>query len=213
MPQKNSKKITLKTIKMKRREALKNLGLATGFFVATPTIVSLLQSCTSDIKTWTPDFLTTEQGVVLTNLVDIILPKTEEIPSATELNVPQFIDNYINKILGDEDQEKIKTGFNSIIAVLKPNTEDGIDKITQENYKALLDKYMPVRGDIDEEREANPDLKITKSEFLNNLKWMTINSYVTTEQIGENVLVYDPVPSQYYCGDLQELTGGRSYSL
>ncbi|SFZ90922.1 Gluconate 2-dehydrogenase subunit 3 [Flaviramulus basaltis] len=198
---------------MKRREALKNLGLATGFFVATPTIVSLLQSCTSDIKTWTPDFLTSEQGVVLTNLVDIILPKTEGLPSATELNVPQFIDNYINKIMDDEDQEKIKTGFNNIIAVLKPNTDDNINKVTQEDYKALLDKYMLVKGEVDEEREANPDLETTKAEFLNNLKWMTINSYVTTEQIGENVLVYDPVPSQYYCGDLQELTGGKSYSL
>ena len=199
---------------MKRREALKNLGIATGFFVATPAIVSLLQSCTSDINTWTPEFLTQEQGIVLKNLVDIILPKTKDLPSATELNVPQFIDNYTNKVMDDEDQEKIKKGFNNIISALKTNPEDSIDKVTQEDYKALLDKYMLVKGEIDQEKEANPEaLELTKSEFLNTLKWMTINSYVTTEQIGENVLVYDPVPSQYYCGDLQELTGGKSYSL
>ena len=42
---------------------------------------------------------------------------------------------------------------------------------------------------------------------------MTISAYLTTEEIGENVLVYDPVPSQYYCGDLQELTGGKAWSL
>lgn len=80
---------------MKRREALKSLGLATGFFVATPPIISLLQSCTSEVSTWTPEFLSVEEGVVLTNLVDIILPKTD-IPSATEVNVPQFIDKYLN---------------------------------------------------------------------------------------------------------------------
>jgi len=199
---------------MKRRDALKNLGLATGFFVATPTIVSLLQSCTNDIKTWTPEFLTIEQGIVLTKIVDVILPKTEDLPSATELNVPQFIDKYINTVTDDEGQASIKIAFNNIISILKPNAEDSIDEITDENYKALLDKHMLIKDQIDEEREVNPEsLEYTKSEFLNGLKWMTINAYLTTEQIGEKVLVYDPVPSQYYSGDLQELTGGKSYSL
>ena len=174
----------------------------------------MLQSCTSDIKTWTPEFLTIEQGIVLTKIVDVILPKTEDLPSATELNVPQFIDKYINTVTDDEGQASIKIAFNNIISILKPNAEDSIDEITDENYKALLDKHMLIKDQIDEEREVNPEsLEYTKSEFLNGLKWMTINAYLTTEQIGEKVLVYDPVPSQYYCGDLQELTGGKSYSL
>jgi hypothetical protein len=198
---------------MKRREALKNIGLATGFFVATPSIISILQSCTSDAKTWVPEFLSHNQGVVLTNLVDIFIPKTD-IPSATELNVPQFIDKYIKEILDDESQTMINDSFETIISILKPNSEDKIEKVTIEEYKALLDNHMLIKDEIDEERVANPDAKMmTKSEFLNNLKWMTINAYKTTQEIGENVLVYDPVPSAYYCGDLQELTGGKSYSL
>lgn len=198
---------------MKRREALKNLGLATGFFVATPSIISLLQSCTSDAKTWTPVFLSVEEGVVLTNLVDIILPKTDS-PSATEVNVPQFIDKYIDEVLMVVDQAKVKTAFGTIISILKPNAETKIEKVTQEDYKALLDNHMLIEDEIDQEREANPESKdMTKSEFLNNLKWMTINAYKTTQEIGENVLVYDPVPGAYFCGDLQELTGGKSWSL
>ncbi|RIA10694.1 gluconate 2-dehydrogenase subunit 3-like protein [Flavobacteriaceae bacterium MAR_2010_72] len=199
---------------MKRREALKNLGLATGFVVATPSIISLLQSCTSDAKTWTPIFLSIEEGVVLTNLVDIILPKSENLPAATELNVPEFIDKYFNEVLEDGQQSKVKSGFASIIAILKPNPEDSIDKVKTENYIALLDEHMRVKDEIDEEREANPDSEsMTTSEILNNIKWMTIRAYKTTQEIGENVLVYDPVPGAYYCGDLQELTGGKSYSL
>lgn len=198
---------------MKRRDVLKNLGFTAGFFVATPSIISLLQSCTSDVKTWTPEFLTSEQGVILTNLVDVFLPKTE-LPSATEMNVPQFIDKYINEVLDDKEQAQVKTAFNTIIPILKPNSEDSIDKVTQEDYKALLDKHLLVKDDIDEEREANPEsLEMTKSEFLNALKGITIKAYVTTQEIGENVLAYDPVPGAYYCGDLQELTGGKSWSL
>ncbi len=198
---------------MKRREALKNLGMATGFFVATPSIISLLQSCTAEANTWNPEFLSVEQGVVLTNLVDIILPKTD-IPSATEVNVPQFIDKYINETIEDDGQAKIKAAFGNIISVLKPDAETKIEKVTQEDYKALLDKHMLIKDEVDAEREANPDSEdMTKSEFLNQLKWMTINAYKTSQQIGETVLAYDPVPGAYYCGDLQELTGGKSWSL
>ena len=198
---------------MKRREVLKNLGFATGFFVATPTIISLLQSCTSDIKTWVPDFLSLEQGIVLTNFVDVILPKTE-LPSATELNVPQFIDKYINEVLEDEQQNQLKNGFNSMVSILKQEGNESVVKLTEDNYKSLLDKYLLLKGEIDEERAANSEpLELTKSEFLNSLRYITIMAYVTTEEIGERVLAYDPVPGAYYCGDLQELTGGKSWSI
>lgn len=198
---------------MQRREVLKNLGLATGFFVATPTIISLLQSCTSEAKTWIPEFLSIDEGVVLTNLADIFIPKTD-IPSATEINVPQFIDKYIKEVLDDESQAQVKTAFGTIISILKPDAETKIEQVTQDEYKALLDNYMLLEDEIDQEREADLEAKVmTKSEFLNNLKWMTINAYKTSEEIGENVLAYDPVPGAYICGDLQELTGGKSWSL
>ena len=200
---------------MNRRKALKNIGYAAGFFVATPTIMTLLQSCTSDAKTWVPEFLTIDQGIVLTKMVNVFLPKTQDLPSATELNVPEFIDRYFNEVSEDETQAHVKIAFETMVARLMPNTEEATVKdITEEDIKALLDKNMLLEDEIDPEREADPDsLAFTTSEFLNNLKWMTINAYLTTEQIGENVIVYDPVPSQYYCGDLQELTGGKSYSL
>lgn len=198
---------------MQRREVLKNLGLATGFFVATPTIISLLQSCTSEAKTWIPEFLSIDEGVVLTNLADIFIPKTD-IPSATEINVPQFIDKYIKEVLDDESQAQVKTALGTIISILKPDAETKIEQVTQDGYKALLDNYMLLEDEIDQEREADLEAKVmTKSEFLNNLKWMNINAYKTSEEIGKNVLAYDPVPGAYICGDLQELTGGKSWSL
>ena len=199
---------------MKRRAALKNLGLATGFFAITPSVVSLLQSCTSDAETWVPELFTEEQGRVLTKLVDIILPKTESLPSATELNVPQFIDKYYQQVLDNKNKNKITSAFQNVIEVLKVKPEDKIDDLSEDHFIKLLDNYMLLKTDIDKEREANPKaLSYTKSEFLNELKFITIRAYLTTEQMGENVLVYDPVPSQYYCGDLNELTGGKTWSL
>ncbi len=78
----------------------------------------------------------------------------------------------------------------------------------------MLDTHLLVKGEIDKDRLANPEaLQPTKNEFLNHLKYLTITAYVTSEEIGENVLMYDPVPTAYYCGDLQEISGGKSSSL
>ena len=47
---------------MKRREAIKNIGLTTGFVISAPGILSLLQSCKADAETWTQSFLSEDEG-------------------------------------------------------------------------------------------------------------------------------------------------------
>ncbi|NRB82216.1 MAG: gluconate 2-dehydrogenase subunit 3 family protein [Winogradskyella sp.] len=213
---------------MNRREALKNLGLATGFVVVTPSLISLLQSCNSAPEGWQPVFFNTDETTFVSSIVDIIIPKTEDLPSASELNVIEFIDKYVAEVLDEQEQKHMRETLAEILNNLKGGAEN-LDKKTSDDYKAILDKYMLVKGEIDEEREANPPkpwvdhtnvingtkdyLKPTKNEVLNNLKWLTINAYRTNEQIGENVMPYDPIPAQYTCGDLQELTGGKAWSL
>ena len=50
--------------------------------------------------------------------------------------------------------------------------------------------------------------------LLSQIRGMSIWAWKNSEEIGENVLVYDPIPGQQIgCGDLQELTGGKDYSL
>ena len=199
---------------MKRRDALKNIGLAAGFAAITPSIFSMLQSCTSNTETWVPNYLTSDEKTIVTKLADIMIPKTATTPSASEVNVPQFIDNYILEVLETKDQEMTRAAFNKIITLLKRDTESNIGDVTLEQYKSLLDEYMFLSKEVDPEREANPEaLSMTSSELLNQLKWMTIYGYKNSEEVGENILAYDPVPAAYYCGDLQELTGGKSYSL
>lgn len=199
---------------MKRRDALKNIGLAAGFAAITPSIFSMLQGCSSNTETWIPSYLTSEEKTVITNLVDIIIPKTATAPAASEVNVPQFIDKYILEVLDVKDQEITRTAFEKIIIILKPDTDSNLSDVTTEQYKSLLDEHMFLSEEIDPEREANPEaLDMTSSEFLNQLKWMTIYAYKNSEEVGENVLAYDPIPGAYYCGELQELTGGKSYSL
>ncbi len=212
---------------MKRRKALKNIGLTAGFVVATPSIISLLQSCKSGPEKWAPAFLNADEEIFVNNFVDILLPKTETLPGASELNLTMFIDGYLNEVMAPGEQEQLRSTFDEILTELRGEAENLKEK-TPEDFKAILDKYMLVKGEIDEERAANPRTpyseantisgnfvydKPTKNEVLNGMKWMTINAYYWNEQIGETVLPYDPIPATYECGDLQELTGGKVWSL
>ena len=207
MPLKHLKIQNLKSHIMKRREVLKKIGLTTGIIIATPSIVSLLQSCTSDPEKWMPQFFSEEQGIVLKNIVDVILPKTDS-PSASEVNVPEFMDTYTNQVMDIKDQDRIKAVFNQLITQIKSDYNNNLYKVTDANYKDLLDNHMLL------DQPPTPKTEpMTISELLNSMKWMSINAYRISETIGETVLAYDPVPSTYYCGDLIELTGGKAWSL
>lgn len=190
---------------MDRRKALRNIGLTTGFVVATPSLLSLLQSCQTDVQNWQPEYLTVEEGVVLTGLVDTFLPKTET-PSASEVNVPQFIDIILKDVVSVEEQEQKKKSMTALIEKVKADYNADLNKVTEEDYQKLLDSYLS--GD----EKTGTDKEI--ADLLNSVKWMTINAYRNSELVGETILAYDPVPGTYIpCGDLQELTGGKSWSL
>jgi len=212
---------------MDRRKALKNIGLTTGFVVASPSILSLLQSCKTEPAGWSPAYLTSDEEIFVNNFVAILLPKTESLPGAVELNITRFIDTFINEVQPEGEQVQLRRTMTEIINEMKGKAEDLSEK-QPEDFKVVMDKYLLVKGEIDEERQGNPRTpyseertisgdfvydKPTKSEVLNGLKWMSINAYRWNEQVGENILVYEPIPATYECGDLQELTGGKLYSL
>ena len=77
---------------MKRRKAIKNLGMSMGAMVATPSILSLLQSCQGTEEVWIPTFYTEEEGKFVKSLIEVMLPASGDLPGASELNLHVFID-------------------------------------------------------------------------------------------------------------------------
>ena len=129
---------------MERRNALRNIGLGLGYMAATPTILSMLQSCNATADAgWAPQFFTAEQAAFLTTAVDVILPKTDT-PGASEVNVPQFIDRFYAEILKPEDQAKIKEGMEAFVALAAENGGSDALAITTALEKTL--KTAPSTG-------------------------------------------------------------------
>ena len=202
--------------KMKRRDALKGMGLSLGYVIATPSIINLLQSCNTETSVWDPVFLTQKEATVITNLIDLILPKTEASPGALDVNVPEFLDLYALKAYDDERKAKYKKGIQAILKALNVvDTEPSTLKT--EDYDALLAKYLKsskAQQKIynEEKDEDNQDALVFKA--LVNLRGSSMWAYKTSQQMGENVLAYDPIPGeQKGCISLDDATGGKAWSL
>ena len=126
---------------MKRRDALKNIGLAAGFAVITPNIFGMLQGCSSDKESWTPSFFNSDEHSLVSSIIDVFLPKTTETPSASEVKVTEFMDTYIHQILNEKDQQITRSGFHNVISILTSNGSS-IESVTTEAYKKLLEDFL-----------------------------------------------------------------------
>jgi SpoVK/Ycf46/Vps4 family AAA+-type ATPase len=215
---------------MDRRKALKNMGLAMGYSVATPTLISLMQSCKNEVALeWTPDFFSQDEGAALTKLVDIILPKTDT-PSASEVQVHIFIDRFVDQVAEKEEQDFTKMTMGRFLdEALQNSGKEKAGDLTSEDLEPVLAEALKVtKADemknleaiqqyneaMAEGKEASLDDSISRFAFANNLRDMTIWGYKTSEYVGEQVLEYLPVPGEYIgCGDVQELTGGKAWSI
>ncbi|GLU45274.1 gluconate 2-dehydrogenase subunit 3 family protein [Allomuricauda sp. NBRC 101325] len=217
---------------MERRSALKNMGMAFGYAVATPTLLSLLNSCKDKpaFAEWTPSFLDKEKGYALAQTLDMILPKTDT-PSATEMNVHTFIDAYLDEVMPLEQRDFVMMKMDAFYGkVLADSGKSSLMDIEAADIEPALQTYLRKRSD-DEEKlhfeaimsymqaiteggSATLDEEISRFSFATELRDLATWAYKSSEYVGEEVLAYLPVPSEYIgCGDLQTLTGGKAWSI
>ena len=186
--------------------------MSLGYIVATPTVVNMLQSCKTDANQWLPIYFTVDEGLVIKNLIDLMLPKTEASPGALEVNVPEFLDLYAFKVYTPEQQNKHKDDIQEIINELL-GSQTKVSKLTTKDYDSLLSKYLIADKTIQDSFGNNKREKIVL-DGLTNLRNTSVWAYKTSELIGETVLAYTPIPGkQQGCISLDEATGGKAWSL
>ncbi|UJH68877.1 gluconate 2-dehydrogenase subunit 3 family protein [Allomuricauda sp. SCSIO 65647] len=217
---------------MKRRSALKNMGMVFGYAATTPALLSILQSCKekAPYAEWVPSFFEKDKGYALAQMVDVILPKTDT-PSATEVNVHLFIDAFANEVLPEEQQGFLKMSMEKFMdRLLDESGKENLEDIEAADFEPLLGKYLAKRTDEEEEaqekameeymeamklgQEAELDDEVARYAFAGNIRNISIWAYKSSEYIGEEVLAYLPIPGEYVaCGDVNELTQGKAWSL
>jgi hypothetical protein len=214
---------------MNRREAIKNLGLGAGFLVVTPTIMSLLQSCTATEAPFAPLFISAGEGHALRRIVDLIIPSDEKVPGAVDVGVHSFIDSYWNAVIPIEQQATVKLGFGLLADKFRSTFNKELEAGKAEEFDQILAKYLKTTKEQQEAYDEKvqefyavyetdpttlPDVEAGINSLLTNVRGMTIWAWKESQKIGEEVLWYDPVPGQQKgCIPLSEAGNGKVMSL
>jgi hypothetical protein len=197
---------------MNRRSALKRTGILAGAAMAMPTLLSLLQSCKQETRIdWQPEFFTENEANTISALLDMILPRTDT-PGALDVKSDMFIDKVIAKTYDETAQKNIR----SEIAKFNAECEQQFGEV----FFALntADKTKVLEAAEANSALFNPGVWGTRVGeqapigFYRSMKSMAIWAYFTSEQIGEQVLNYDPIPGVFEpCIPVSEV--GNRWSL
>lgn len=197
---------------MNRRDALKKTSLLTGAAIAAPSLLSLLQSCKEESRlNWQPEFFTENEAKTISTLVDMILPRTDT-PGALDVKVDLFIDKVIAKTYDDEGQKNMRAEIAAFNENCMKDFGDVFIGLNEEKRVAFLEAAEKSSG------KFNPGVwgkTVGEQEpvgFYRSLKSTAIWAYFTSEEIGENVLNYDPIPGNFEsCKPVSEI--GNRWSL
>lgn len=192
---------------MKRREAIKNLTLGIGYVVGAPAVVGILESCSKTEPGWESVFLGEELQPLVNHLVDIILPRSES-PGGLDLNLPQFVDKMCADILTKNDQEWVLRGGSFFAERVASQTGRAAEKASRQEVLKVFKTYFDLppaemKAILDKQqkgvKEVNDEEKVSFAlyKFLFTLREFALLGYFTSERIGKDFLVFDPIPGGY----------------
>lgn len=188
---------------MDRREALKRTAWIMGGVVSVPAMMGILKGCAAKPTIdWKPIFLTENQGILISQVADIIIPKTDT-PGAKETGVPGFIDLMLKDCYAKEDQD---------------NFINGLTAFDEEAKKAYGNAFIDLHAEKQTEfvKKTHDDAVKAKEEkrpFILMMKELTMLGFFTSEPGATQVLQYIAVPGSYKgCIPLKEAGNGKTWA-
>ncbi|WP_299535520.1 gluconate 2-dehydrogenase subunit 3 family protein [Ulvibacterium sp.] len=208
---------------MKRRKAIQSLSAALGYTLTPGTVTGLLLSCEAKKSEpfWEPMFFEQKDANLVAQLGEAFLPRTQT-PGAKDVGAHIFVDVFMGKVSGSEDQELFRKGVKALRSKFEKITQKPIidggtmdySKVLHTLYGVPKDKQPTITqlldGGVPEGKEEKENF-YTYS-FLRIFKKILMMGYYASKEIGENVLSYLPVPGDYE-GCIPVESVGRAWSI
>lgn len=197
---------------MERRTALKHTALILGYAVSGSALTGVLNGCQADNSPdWTPEVLTKQQFATVSAVADCILPKTDT-PGASDLFADRFVDKMLKASYAAEEQKAFVQGLDEFEADCKDTNGKSFSKCSSEQQSTLLQKYEQQSAGVPANVWGNSVGPMEPVPFYRQLKALVLLGYFTSEEVGENILNYDPIPGKYVaCLPVDEV--GKAWSL
>ena len=162
-----------------RREAIRRTALLAGVALAPDWLEFAIRAQGPAART----YLTTTQRDSLSAAAERIIPRTDT-PGAIDVGVPAFIDRFYGEFMTSADQQLLVTVL------------DDIERAARATHDAAFTSLTPAQQDTLLRTIAAAQQGKDGSAFA-LLRGVTVLGYFTSEQVGKNVLHYDPVPGAY----------------
>jgi hypothetical protein len=164
-----------------RREAIRRAALAAGVIVSAEWLSIVDGARPAALAQGAR--LAPAHAAIAGAVADRILPRTDT-PGAADVGVPAFIDLLYAEFMTPAEQQTLTSGL------------DTVEKTAQSTRAASFvtlpaDRQDEVLRSIAKAEEAR------EGGFFRLIRSATILGYFTSEQVGKNVLHYDPVPGAY----------------
>lgn len=197
---------------MERRDALKRAAMAAGSAVLAPSLLSILQSCKQQSRlNWTPAFLNEDQARFISAFVDTLLPKTDT-PGALDVKVDIFLDKVFDTMYDQSAQTGVVAEIESFNRACNDRFGDAFADLDQSDRVEMFNQLEKETGKFNGKVWGTAVGKQQPVGFYRSLKSMALWAYFTSEEVGKNILSYDPVPGAYLgCIPLSDV--GNSWSL
>lgn len=162
-----------------RREAIRRAALLAGV-VLSPEWLAVLDQARPAAQGLR---LTPAQATIAGAVADRILPRTDT-PGAADVGVPAFIDLLYGEFMTPAERQMLTDGLAEVEAAARSTQGASFGSLTAERQDDVL------RGiaRAEDGREQG---------FFRLIRSVTILGYFTSEEVGRNVLHYDPVPGRY----------------
>ena len=197
---------------MDRRKAIKNTALLAGISLSGATLSSLLQSCQEKNRLdWEPIFFSKNQAETVSAMADAFLPKTGT-PGALDLNVDLFVDLLCKKHLSPEDQAHVLKGCDEFMAACQKRYGKDFPALSADEKAEAMRSAGKSANTFNPSVWGSPLGKQEPVDFYRRVKQFTLMGYFTSEEVGKNILVYDPIPGQHKgCISVDEV--GNAWTL
>jgi hypothetical protein len=193
---------------MDRREALKRTAWIMGGVVSAPAIMGVLKGCAAKPTIdWKPVFLSEDQGILVSQVAEIIIPKTDT-PGAKDTGVPGFIDLMLKDVYSKEDQDHFLAGLKAFDEEASKEYGDPFIELDEEKQAAFVKKLHDAAVEAEKATKPAP-----KRPFVLMTKELTMLGFFTSEAGATQVLQYVAVPGSYKgCVPLAEAGNGKTWA-
>lgn len=192
---------------MNRREALRRTAMIMGGAISAPAMLGVLKGCKAEPTiNWQPEFFTREQGALITEVAEIIIPATDT-PGAKEVGVPGFIDKMLKDVYSKQEQENFLAAMKAFDDRAKEERGDSFIDLGPEDQVAFVNKVHEEAVNAHKTDPSQP------RPFILMAKELTMLGFFTSEPGATQVLQYSPVPGAYKgCLPIEEAGNGKTWA-